>query len=845
MADRIRPTRATGDRGRGTIVIGAGRLTDPPGPFPETPPPRSPSVLGSQQLGNRAGQREITVNPAEGVVPVDFGGPFPVGGHVIFARRVGGVAWVEYSLGEGPIPSDGIVGINWNGLTAAEVHAQVELHYGIPGDTTSTLISQIEPTYTRPDGIASVACRFDRPDDVSFSPWSFQVKKKKGLKLYDVTLGTNPDAASKNPALQVWRMLTDTVFSIGKSSTELLLSTFQFVQAQCDIFVDAPIVNSIKAWETSIRFDTQDTLENHIQILLDHCFGHLLWDGGKYGVWLDAAQAVALDESSNPILFRDNDSDPLNGVYDANTSAEITYQTKARSQKPTVVIVEGTDSSKDFLNSTAQYPASVPGTTPWIEKRVRRSGLLTTESMLRHAKQLYLTEQLDKDILVPTWESGKKVLPGDRIRLNSRNLLGAAEVNPNIGAVAGQEDVLVDDLTLDPNLGVVLRCSLYRESVYAIPALGSATPAAPTNLQLIEVRDIGPVGSVTWALKLTWTPQNIPYYRGTKVEHRINGGAYVQDGEFVENVFRLPNPTLGAVYDFNLYTYLLNGTSSAAATISITVSLGTVPEVVQEKINLVGYYYGYGPVWNQRGKPVTPIVAALAAGSVPNGNYLAAYSEVDDTGESPMSDSVPVTCGGGFNKISVSGMTSVQGNLRFFKVYITGPGGTVLYVQSSTQSSVEVFNAVPAQGAAYVQPPLTDVRVDHYDVLDNYGSPANPPLVLTIPGSSPPHVSKPFNLRGLMHGSGGNGVISVIIQVVLVGGARSVGKAVSGTGLSVPVGETPATSLKGVVADTPNVIVTDDGTNYRIAVTENILTWPPAPAPWEIPFGAPNFKGGV
>ena len=158
--------------------------------LPENPTTRDPSRRSNRRTGSAA-QRERTVHAANGTVPVHLGGPepegLPSGGYIIFQRKTANPnrLYVNFAVGDGgEWGYEAISNIFFSDKTAIAIGATTEIHLGVPGDTTSTLISEVEPAYTIPEGIAHVAVKFSWPT-IEYDPFAFKCSVK-GILAPDV-----------------------------------------------------------------------------------------------------------------------------------------------------------------------------------------------------------------------------------------------------------------------------------------------------------------------------------------------------------------------------------------------------------------------------------------------------------------------------------------------------------------------------------------------------------------------------------------------------------------------------------------------------------------------------------
>lgn len=593
LADEVRQRQERGvvyiqidDRGQ------RGGIGDPPdGPDGRQPQSGLETTGGAGQAQNR----ELTVNAAEGAVPVIFGGNIDVGGYVIYAavKQVAGIGklLVDFALGEGPIHGIAFIYIDGKvvyGATSQIPGASVEVHLGVAGDTTSTLIGAVEPTYTIPEYIAHVAIMFPWPNTQTgnFDPFVFKATLN-GITCSPV--GGGSAAYSSNPVLIAHEMLCNPRFGPGMdTATDFVDAEWTAAVAACDYDID-PGAGTTKRWEIHGRIDSQSTAEDWINAVLDHCNGHIRYAGEKYGIWLDLPRAVAQDATPADFLFTDEGAA-------ANLSAIPTVVNKGRSEMPTVVIVDFTEydtATFTWNDQSVQVPDAGPS-GDWIEQRYSRKWITTRERARRMATYLYNLGQLPQDISLQAWMIGVLPLVGDRVKLRSGRVLPGTEVPVDVsGAVAGEQHVVITDQTIGPT-GVTLRASLYRDGTFSDvidtsggggpPSQGGNDPDPPTDLVLTsETQYEDGYGSTR--IKIEWTPADEPYTTFTRILYsypdQVGNTISLELGSgFRNGPVYIENPVLGREYTIDLYTVRTStGQVSAAAEDMITPAI-TLPAFI-------------------------------------------------------------------------------------------------------------------------------------------------------------------------------------------------------------------------------------------------------------------------
>lgn len=793
--------------GRGGIPIVIDRENDGDIPAFETPSNRLPSALNSRVLsGGGAAQRQLTVNATQACVPVILGGFLTVGGYVIFQKQVGGFYYVDFAICEGPLSGLGsIINIKVDGKAQAAIGWSQELHYGAAGDTTSSLITAVESSYTIPEGVAHVVLKFPWPNQTSgdYNPFNFQCDVK-GILAPTISGGVfGSDAWTDNPVRLALKCLTDEVFGGGFDPASYFVNAeWEDGQDVCDFDID-PGAGTTKRWQISLRIDQQDSLENWITQILDHCAGHLRHDGEKYGLWMDTPRAVAQDSDGNDFLFTDQG--------DASTlSAKPVVVEKARAEIPTVVIVDFTSAADNYIDASVQVPSGGPS-GDWIELRVSRPGITTIERARRMAVLVYNLHHLARDITLEPWMDGVLPQEGDRITCQSGRVIPGTETPPDVsGAVAGIEHLVVDEQAFTPT-GTILRCSLYRDVTFSdtIDTSGGPTPPGqtpntpdpPTSLVLTDLTS-WENGVLVARIKADWTPADEPYSTVTKVTYSRDGVNFFLLGEFLDGPVFLENAVLNVQHTFKLYTVRTStGQVSSALTGTITPDYvdQTMSEVVQGQILPDAVrggtlkFTGQIPTVMHAARNQAPAAALTAAanagGIVPIGTYKLWYSRVTAETETHLSPLATVTTDAGHRILAYSNVLDSDGagggtGVLYKKIYISVAGGSTPYFRDRMEVGVTsgtLNTAVVNTPNAELENPPTLDGIDHWNVYDDFGSPSDPPLYARIPVLSPPNDQARLSLGPIIHPEAGTGLprVDLIVRTVDKAGAVSSGKSYS------------------------------------------------------------------
>lgn len=460
MADREAPTKI--ERARGTIVVdfrGGDAIGSIP-PFTQAPPlVPDPGDLGRL---TPAAVRTISVNATNGIVPVVFGGPINCGGYLICTPKVqNGYAYIDMALGEGPIQSAGT--LKCDDKTFTELGIISEIHLGVAGDTTSTIMTEAFPGYTIPEYIAHVAYKAPIPNQTTgnYDPLRFRAEGVLGVLLYDTR--TAVTAHTTNPALLAYGAITNARWGVGDLASNIEISDFNQMANDCDTDID-PGAGTIKRWEVSGRLDEQMHVDEFLNALRTHMGAYFQYVGGKWIGFCD------LLRSDSGIVFADEGTS-------ANLSTLVHKETRGYDEKPTVVTVDYTDVAND-QDGSVQIPDPLAGGTEWVEKRYAARWITTPERARRLGTYLYNRMNTDVDLTARSWMTGLRVLPGTRCRLKSRRAIKSTVAPPNAGGIAGHEDATVVSARAQGS-GWNLQWTLYRESVFSDTIVTGGNPTPP------------------------------------------------------------------------------------------------------------------------------------------------------------------------------------------------------------------------------------------------------------------------------------------------------------------------------------------------------------------------------
>lgn len=459
-------------RARHNFLIPARRRTTlddlPIVPFPTG---GDPIVGGTGHGGpqSSAAQRTQTVNAAEGVVPVLFGGPLKCGGYLINTPLiVGEFLYIDIAFGEGPC--EALTNITMDDQPISTFGVTAEVHLGVAGDTTSTIMTGVIPTYEIPEYIVHVVLKCPRPTTADYNPLNVKADWSGMLCYNSITAVTE---FTTNPVIGMHEAFKNDRFGIGSAPSEFREADWEDMILGCDF----DIGSGIKRWTMSIRCDSQQRFEDWLAVWRGHCAAVIQYNDGRWGGYLDLPRDRAFDETFAPIVLTDHGEAP-------NLVAEASFTQRGRDQVPTVVIVHYTDASNAYADASVMIPEDGPAPgVDWIPQEYTVKGITTREMARRMGTYQYMRLQLDLDFPLVIHQLGMKLLPGDRIGLDSRRILAADEAAPNAGAVDGVEEITIAKLSISGNGQISGTAVLYRDATYGdvIDGSGPPTPTPPPD----------------------------------------------------------------------------------------------------------------------------------------------------------------------------------------------------------------------------------------------------------------------------------------------------------------------------------------------------------------------------
>lgn len=546
-----------------------------------------------------------------------------------------------------------------------------------------------------------------------------------------------------------------------------------------------------------------------------------MWIGNRASMpdWDESFRAVYsgfLAYDSRWHFYVDAPISPSALVFDtSNIIGDIQLDTDGLARRYSRVAVTFDDKFNGWQRRTAavEHPSySLPPTE--IDREERREATLNLDGCpnwdqaQRTAIQVFNRSRIARRIGFRTFARGIRIMPGIVVTVTH-------PTGPLTSALVRVTDVaLVNDGFAYQVGGEFYDADVYSDTPQYNPGPVQpptpspfAEPAPPSSVSSTEVVNIGSDGIPRAKVQVLWTPDPSPFYLGTRIEHSIDGGVtWRQHGLHLGGPFTLEDPVLNVLHTFRLYTVLVTLATSQAAQTTITPVLtnAAIPEVTQGFLFPAGTLTFTGPIGSgtlrRAAAPgVAPTLGLLAGGVVPVGSYGVRFSWVSRSGESYLSPESTILVTSGNQRLDITITEGPAGTLynRFYIRYIASLNLPFRQAESDPASTHITFNAIPSE-IAELAPPTEYDFVDHYAIYDNFGAPADPPLITTVLPSSPPQKYHMVDLSRFSHLDPSTGVprIDVIVAVVRKpDGLQSTGK--SYTQLAAPApADTMASALR-------------------------------------------------
>lgn len=242
------------------------------------------------------GLRQNLTNPVE-PIPIVYG-TTRVGGSRVFADVTGDqnkFLHVVIVWSEGEVESIDTIYIDDVPSTDARFSGLVTVsnHLGTDAQTADASLVSTIGDWTSAHRLRGVAYSYIKMeyDSEVFPRVPVITADITGVEVFNVRTGAI-NAASTNPADNIYDYLTNTRYGRGIPTSEIDLSSFQDAANACDVTISTPAGNIAKyTCDGRINID-RPSLDN-LRDLLTCCRGMLIYTGGKYRLIVDKSESTA------------------------------------------------------------------------------------------------------------------------------------------------------------------------------------------------------------------------------------------------------------------------------------------------------------------------------------------------------------------------------------------------------------------------------------------------------------------------------------------------------------------------------------------------------------------------
>jgi hypothetical protein len=439
-------------------------------------------------------------------------------------------------------------------------YVTIDRKFGTAGQAASTDLVNANVLWTtdhKLSGIAYIAFRLEWNQDKFPQGVPNITAILKGRKVYDPRTSTT--AYSRNPALCVRDYLLDSKYGLGESSA-LIDDTSVIAAANvCDQDVSLDGGGTQDRYLCNGVVNTANQIKANIEEMLSAMGGKLTYSGGKY--FIDAAGYVA----------------PTLEFTEADCVSDIQTQTK-QSRRGVYNGVKGIFVSEEKDYKVLDYPAQISSTyvtqdgdpiyldmpLPFVTNNTQAQRLAKI-SLLKSRQQVALTMTVTL--------KGLQVKIGDTIKVT----------NERLGYSEKVFEVIDYTLTItDGNLSVNLELIETAAAIYdwttsdeldflsggVLDLYDGRTVNNVTSLAKSEIGLLGPDGSVSTSVELTWTAPDDAFIDFYKIRYNKNGTTDYFHAETKEPRILLSGLDVNSNYDFRVQVQNLLGVTSTGVTLS-------------------------------------------------------------------------------------------------------------------------------------------------------------------------------------------------------------------------------------------------------------------------------------
>jgi hypothetical protein len=381
--------------------------TPPTTDGPYFPEPPKQTTIPKTRPRTTAPARSSTATPADGVIPLLFGGPRKIPGLFVYMKVISGLLHVIYLFGKGEMEGVHQVGgvnqifINDALYTSYAGAVSLEIYKGTQTQNVCSLSSYDSNWTYDLRGFAYIYARFTRTDKL----WSLPKFDAiwKGLKLYDHRTGQT--AYSSNPIL-AWAYLMTNAEDGGRVNSSLI--DWTSVDAEAN-YCDQIVSGSEKRFEFCYYFDEEDTLRDVLMTVKRHCLATDNFDNGKFTIRVAKAEASSITYTDKEV--RNIKIHEIPSLDMINTVRWTWHDTAS-------------------YEDVEADPLTDPGLGSYdeIHERVFDFTGCATYSQSKRLGLFHINSRLS-DLIVSFWTyNGKGLQPGDRFTLTHSIGLSAKEL---------------------------------------------------------------------------------------------------------------------------------------------------------------------------------------------------------------------------------------------------------------------------------------------------------------------------------------------------------------------------------------------------------------------------------
>lgn len=441
----------------------------------------------------------------------------------------------------------------------------------------------------------------------------------KGRKVYDPRTSTT--AFSKNPALCVRDYLLDTKYGLGEDAANIDNDAVIAAANICDTTGDYSDASQAR-YECNGLLLTTNQLKSNIEQLLSSMGGRLTYSGGKFYIQAAGytAPTFSFDESSviSEIKTQTKQSRRTiyNGVKGTFVSEEKNYKVMdypAQILKTTAgSFITGTKYKILFVGTTDFTAIGAAANDVGVEFTATGAGSGTgtaSKTIIEDGAEIYLdmplpfvtnNKQAQRIAKIAMLKSRQQVNLAMTVNMSALKIKVGDTVNIT-NARLGYSDKIFEvidyDFAMKPGgeCGVNLNLIETASSIYdwttadeedflaggELTLYDGRTVPEVEDLTATEVALIGPDGSTTTTVELTWTAPTDAFINFYKVRWNVNGTTNYFHAETRETRILISGLSVTSNYDYRVQVQNLLGVTSTGVTISDNPFFGdtTAPSV--------------------------------------------------------------------------------------------------------------------------------------------------------------------------------------------------------------------------------------------------------------------------